>query len=115
DAHDDHGAFKGSVDGLLAYLEAKTMNPELTPGPTQHSISNVLIEVDGDVAYSEAYVESRSIRDGERHTALALYTARPARRDGEWRIADRRVILEHAGPGFTVSDFVRGYRDRRDQ
>src|SRR3954470_18611345 len=51
DATDDHGTCKGSPAELLAYLRRGTMNPEVTPGPMQHAITNALFEVDGDVAH----------------------------------------------------------------
>src|SRR6478672_11541230 len=57
DAIDDHGAFKGSPAEFLAYLKAGTMDP--TRGPLQHSVTNMLFDVMGDIAWGEAYVESR--------------------------------------------------------
>jgi len=114
DAYDDHGTCKGSREDLLEYLLRGTMNLDLVPGPHQHAVTNVTLEVDGDVAFGETYIESRAMSHGELHTGLARYVDRFERRAGEWRISERRVILEHARPGFDVSDFPRGYRDHRD-
>ena len=113
DAHDDHGTYKGDPRGFLEHLRKKTMDP--TTGPVQHAISNLLFEIDGDVAYGEIYVESRSVQpDGTVARGLARYVDRYERRGGEWRIALRRVILESARPGFDLSAFVQGSRDRGD-
>ena len=51
DATDDHGVFKGKALDFCEWVMATLRTMKLTT----HSISNVLIEVDGDVAYGEAY------------------------------------------------------------
>jgi SnoaL-like domain len=113
DAFDDHGTFKGSPKDFLAHLKRGTMIP--TKGPVQHSLSNLLFEIDGDDAWGEIYVQSRMVNeDGTVDQGMARYIDRYERRDGEWRIAHRRVILEAARPGFDTSVFVSGSRDRND-
>jgi len=113
DAHEDHGAFKGGPEEFLAYLRRRTLDP--SAGPMQHAVSNMLFEVRADVAYGEVYVESRSVQpDGTTQRGLGRYIDRYERRGGEWRIASRRVILEAARPGFDLSRFVQGSRDRDD-
>lgn len=113
DAHDDHGKFKGSPAGFLAHLKQGTMDP-LT-GPVQHSISNAIFDIRGDIAYGEAYFQTRSVSpDGQALASFGRYVDRFERRNGEWRIALRRCILEHARPGFDKSDFVRSLRNSRD-
>lgn len=113
EAHDDHGAYKGDVEGLVTHLRRRTLRPDV--GPLQHAISNVLLEVDGDIAYGESYSEARAIQEDRSVTrALARYVDRFERRENQWRIIDRVVILESARPGFDVTDFVSGARDRTD-
>jgi ketosteroid isomerase-like protein len=113
DAFDDHGTFKGNPKEFLAYLKRGTMIP--TNGPVQHSLSNLLFEIDGDVAWGEIYVQSRMVNKGGKvDQGMARYIDRYERRDGDWRIAHRRVILEAARPGFDTSAFVAGSRDRND-
>ncbi|MFD9552358.1 nuclear transport factor 2 family protein [Nocardia salmonicida] len=113
DAVDDHGVYKGNVRGLLEHLRKKTMVP--TNGPIQHAITNALFEIRGEVAFGESYGESRNVeQDGAVTLALARYVDRFERRDGEWRIIQRRVILESARPGFDRSHFTMGSRDRSD-
>jgi ketosteroid isomerase-like protein len=113
DALDDHGAYKGDPRGFLEHLRKRTMDP--TTGPLQHAISNLLFELDGDQAYGEVYVESRAVApDGTVQRGLARYVDRYERRDGDWRVAHRRVILESARPGFDRSAFLQGARDRSD-
>lgn len=64
----------------------------------QHIAGNVLIEVDGEVAYSECYWVSFATveRDGADYTRIrgARSVDRFERRDGEWRIARRQVLDE---------------------
>lgn len=113
EAHDDHGVYKGSPSGLLEHLRRRTMDPSF--GPVQHAVTNALFEVSGNVAYGESYGESRVVdHDGNVSRGLCRYVDRFERRDGEWRIIDRRVILEGARPGFDVSAFVCGSRSRSD-
>ena len=113
DAIDDHGSVKGSPTDLLAHLRKATMDP--ARGPVQHSVTNMLFDVRGDEAWGESYVESRVVMpDGTLQVGMGRYVDRYQRRQGEWRIAHRRVILEASRPGFDTSDFVQGRRDRTD-
>lgn len=64
----------------------------------QHFYTNILIEVEGDVAYSETYWISVSLvdRDGAEHSRIrgARAIDRFERRNHEWRIAARQVVDE---------------------
>jgi hypothetical protein len=91
DAISDHGlaVFSGSDIGeTLAAIEHRVKT-------STHFVGNELIELDGDVACSEAYFISVSEieRDGEPFMIWrgARYVDRWERRDGEWRIAYRIV------------------------
>jgi hypothetical protein len=63
-----------------------------------HHIGQSTIELDGDVAVGETYVVATYVLpgvDGPQTTALlARYLDRFERRDGEWKIADRRVAFD---------------------
>jgi hypothetical protein len=94
---------------------------------TQHQTSNQLVEVNGDVAWAEHYTisfhriaadETGPERDWIAH---GRYIDRMERRDGEWRIARRKLVVDYtrldpvppgdpALPGGTGG----GARDRSD-
>jgi SnoaL-like protein len=63
---------------------------------SMHFIGNVLIEVDDDVAHSEAYFISylAMTKDGKPYTRARAgrYVDRFERRDGEWKIALRVLV-----------------------
>lgn len=97
DATDDHGSFQGSgwdfAEALVPAMDASSLN-------SQHHVTNVLIELDGDAARVESYVLAlHPVRDretGSETHALAggRYLDRFEKRDGEWKIADRRVVID---------------------
>ncbi len=62
---------------------------------TQHRLSNVSIEIDGDRARVEAYVLAYHVEDkgGERrlHTFNGRYIDRFEQRDGAWKISQRTL------------------------
>jgi len=66
---------------------------------TMHSISNVLIRIDGGEArvqsYFHAYERARR-KDGTQNDIVMAgrYLDRMEKRDDEWRIADRKVVLD---------------------
>ena len=92
DGYDDHMSFAGLVAEFIP--EAIKSCASIFKS-TVHSISNILIEVDGDVAHSETYFTSfnrlSQTRDGREYDRItcARYLDRFERRNGEWRIADR--------------------------
>jgi len=113
DAFDHHGVYAGGVDGFIEYLRRSHLRPDLPP--FQHTVGNMRFDVRGDLAYGEVYVETRNVQaDGSIHRGVARYIDRYERRDGEWRFADRRVVLEAARPGFDRSQFQPGSRDGDD-
>ena len=117
----DYGpTFQGPASGLLDVMwagHAKLLGHS-------HQVTNVLIEVDGDRAASEAYVTG-TLWDLTEAGALAQlvavgrYLDRWSRRDGRWAIAERWAVRE-----WTRSDAGRylakegtgpsGTRDRDD-
>ncbi|AOR77464.1 hypothetical protein BES08_12390 [Novosphingobium resinovorum] len=82
-----------------------------------HQISNVLIEVDGDRAGSEAYVTAtlRMEREGRlvQMEVWSRYCDRWSRRDGTWRI-DRRDTVTDYDCVRDVTEMYRHDRARRD-
>ena len=105
DATDDHGIYKGSARGFIDWVMP------LLPATferTQHAISNVLVDFEGtDVAHSEATFVAyhRPIGRGDAYhgpvggeqrdmVSAGRYLDRFERRDGEWRIAERRAVYD---------------------
>jgi hypothetical protein len=91
DATDDHGMFKGlGVDfapWIVEFLKDWKQ--------CQHFIGNFNCNLQGDVAYTETYCLSIS-DDGRGHNSAVYnrYIDRFERRNGEWKIADRLVVLD---------------------
>ena len=122
DAFDDHGSYQGSVDGFVEHVRTALA----TMLGTEHYIDNVLIDVQGDVAYSEAYCladhRMPSKRGGETDQFLGCrYIDRFERRHrGPWKIAERRVVfdwsrIEPREPSWDFPpEFIRGRRSRED-
>lgn len=87
-----------------------------------HQISNILIEIDGDKAGSEAYVTAtlRMEREGTvvQMEVWARYCDRWSRRDGQWRIDRRDVVIDYDAVREVtpMHDHERGEgRGRRDR
>jgi hypothetical protein len=104
----------------------------------QHVVTNALFEVDGDVAWGESYLEARRAGVGGRRAGaeseptgvgfpiarIGRFIDRFERRDGEWRIADRRVAMEWISEeiedspdmpgGYKLDNFAPTRHDRSD-
>ncbi|MBW8783629.1 MAG: nuclear transport factor 2 family protein [Novosphingobium sp.] len=105
DAIDEHLAFKGSREELIAW----TMPLLRAMHQTMHLIGNVLIHLDGARADVESYFYGFHRLPGAdglpRDTiGSGRYLDRFERRDDEWRIAERIV----------VTDWFREYPDSAD-
>jgi hypothetical protein len=123
DATDDHGAWKGPGQEFADYIVDAL---DRQSGASQHHITNVLVEVDGDAAAAESYfIAFHPYTPGgteAEHMAFVggRYLDRFERRDGEWRIADRKVVLDWtradvAGESWMAADlFSRGGRREQD-
>ncbi len=104
DAVEDHGAYVGGLDGLVGFLAAAHR-----PFPGyQRYVTNTTVDLDGDVAHAESYYLCVLRRDEEGRGAGAAggggllvnggrYVDRLERRDGEWRIERRVVVMEWEG------------------
>lgn len=94
DSYDDHGYWRGNGHEFAEFVVARLTAANLS---TTHSVTNVLIDLDGDRAQSESQVMVTLVRRGE-PTVVDLmgarYLDRFARREGIWRIAERTVVLD---------------------
>ena len=93
-AGDDHGLFAGTaaeyVDWVIPLL--KSMHA------TQHTISNILVELDGDRATAETYfVAYHQIGEGAEAIdmiAAGRYFDSFEKRDDEWRFSYRKAVYD---------------------
>ncbi len=96
DATDDHGAYKGGVDGFIAHCQAGLTRYERT----MHFTGNLYVEIDGLKAKSEAYtiafhrLKAREDRPARDHVVALRYVDDFEKRAGEWRIARRVCLFE---------------------
>jgi len=95
DAIEEHGStYAGPAH---AYIEGAVVRIRQM-GTMCHYICNVHISLDGDLAYVEAYVLTfaRFQRDGESFDTLTggRICDRFERRDGEWKIAHRKMAFD---------------------
>jgi hypothetical protein len=93
DAIDNHGDFLGNVDEFIEWVN--TGHSAATESH-MHNVTSHTSEVDGDVAHAETYVivvlrpeDGAPVRIGG-----GRYIDRLERRNGEWRIALRRVTMD---------------------
>ncbi|MFD1554627.1 nuclear transport factor 2 family protein [Paraburkholderia silviterrae] len=122
DAIDRHGAYNGGVEGFIDWAA------ELLPSfeSTQHFTGNQYVEVHGDAAFAEHYAQAlhRTKPAGDKPAMDWLvnirYVDRMERRNGEWRIADRVVVLDSQRSDPVPHDlaplenFTLGRRDKQD-
>ncbi|HEY1831421.1 MAG TPA: nuclear transport factor 2 family protein [Acidimicrobiales bacterium] len=118
DAFDDHGSFSGDATAFVSRT-IERMRDEYEA--SQHRIANVLIDLQGDLAYVESYVSvTHCLTDNRIEFAGARYVDRFSRRDGVWKIAHRLAVVDWqmmADRGETsqhISAFAQGSRDRTD-
>jgi ketosteroid isomerase-like protein len=93
DAADEHGSYSGDAEGFVAYLDERM--PRVYEA-TMHALSNISIDVRGDVAFTESYVTASHVIRPELGGGLfwfaGRYIDRFEKRSGEWRIAHRRLL-----------------------
>ena len=123
DSYDDHGYWKGPGRELAPFLADRLRKAD---SATTHSITNVLIELDGDLARSEAQVHATLIRRGSNPVEVdvvgARYVDRFSRRANIWRIERRTVVLDwhktevwpDSAAQVPTEGFVRGARSPED-
>jgi hypothetical protein len=97
-ATEEHGGlYSGPAQGYLDSIEAGLTHPRAVG---THTLSNVLIEVDGDVARSEHYVLAMTRVKVDGVVRDSLVASRIIddlqRRDGRWGITRRRLRFDWA-------------------
>lgn len=107
DGIEDHGVFNGSAQEYVDWMAGR--NVEGTHW--MHNNTTQVIEVDGDVAFSETYCLAfkripEPEPDGRRKEYLTRvrYLDRLEKRDGEWKIAHRKVV--YAPNGYLYVDDI---------
>lgn len=124
DAFDDHGLGTGRVS-IAEFVQFTKTNALERQGRKMHFLGNVLIEVRGEIAAAESYFVAfvnqleRERRGGGFYALAGRYLDRFERRQGEWRIAFRRVVYDwshqwEAGPTWEGRLLTFGTRDESD-
>jgi len=124
DAFDDHGGYQGDVEGFLAWVKPTVMDAFAC---TMHKLGNVLITVEGRMAWAETYAEAHHVAvapDAPDAGATDLvmgvrYLDRLEDRGAGWKIADRRMSFEWEravaiGSQTPYPGFETGKRDGSD-
>lgn len=98
DAVEDHaGGYVGGLDGLVDYLFGVH---EQFAG-YQRYVTNTTVDIDGDQAHSESYflsvINNGAAKGGRVMLSGGRYVDRFERREDDWRIASRVVVLEWHG------------------
>lgn len=127
DAYEDHGYFQGNAWEFVE--QAVTLADERHAGGGTHYLGTPLIDLDGDRAYAETYVQAvmrSSDSSGPLHFIFSgRYLDSFERRHGQWRIAQRITVKDYVGterpvePAWPVGDgadpsFIEGTQDYRD-
>lgn len=106
DAFQDHGAYAGGLDGLITWSRAWHENIPVC----MHTVSNVLIELNGDTAVAESYVIVHQMQPDESGTMVyatagCRYVDTFEYREGPgWRILRRIVPLVFTRPPDPAGD-----------
>ena len=96
DATEDHFGYVGGVSGFVDL--ASNMRSWMESG--SHQITNILIEIDGDIAKSESnffgIAANCTDPEGEQIDLFITgrYLDRFERREGSWKIAARQVVFD---------------------
>jgi len=133
DAHDDHGEYKGGIDGFIDWVTRRHEKVE----QSMHFLGNCLIEFTGpDTALMETYYIAKQTYAADATAARRMlgddaapgpveaeiwgrYVDLAERRDGVWRTARRTVVFEalHARPATGLplgGDWARQHRSPDD-
>ena len=122
DAFDDHGGYQGDADGHIDW-SFEFLAPHKI---STHRIGNLLIDIQGDTAYSECYVSPYIAGTGvdgagEHRYFILRFIDRFERRDGgPWLVAQRTLSFDWnrvdqvSDERQLTSDYVVGRRDKQD-
>lgn len=118
DAVDHHGNWVGTREEFIQWGNYECHNAFAAH---THNMTTHNCEINGDEAHSETYVIFclRRKDDNSLHIGGARYLDRLEKRDGEWRIALRRVVLEWrfnaGGDAWVETDgYTRGAWNKTD-
>lgn len=107
DATDEHaGVYTGGIDGLVRWC---VENVAREFSSWMHLGGQSIIDVDGDTAQTETYAvaihKTHPDASGSTHDVIAAgrFFDRFEKRDGAWRIAQRRLVIDWI-PSAPVSD-----------
>jgi hypothetical protein len=97
DSKIDQVIFDGT-DGVRRWMDKTPLFPDGTPR-TRHICTNVLIEIDGDIAKSRCYVNVMQQTPDLplQSIAVGIYADAFERFEGDWRFTDRLVTGFMAG------------------
>jgi hypothetical protein len=110
--HVYQGPGRGVIDRICAFHQYLVNH--------SHQVTNIIIELDGDHADSEAYAiaTTRAMRDGAevQMTMWTRYLDRWSKRDGRWGIDQRFTVIDfdEVREVTPVSASDRGWRDVTD-
>ncbi len=93
EAEVDYGSYKGNAHTFAGLVVgALGQQYELT----RHALSNTLVEIDGDSAYSETCVHAGHLLQGAGEELLfyGRYLDRLEKRGGTWKIMHRLVVMD---------------------
>ncbi len=121
DGLDHHDGFSGTATEFIAWIQPILAGLE----STTHFVGNQLVEITGDTAWAEHYTQSINRRrraDGVAFDTFVnmRYLDRLERRNGDWRIKDRRMTIDSERVDQLVSeprsqtDLPLSRRDRTD-
>lgn len=108
DAEDDHCLFVGRREELIAWVLPLLRNM----AASQHTIGNILIRMHGDYADVESYYHGyHRMHDGTKFVdsiQAGRYVDRFEKRDDEWRIARRKVVVDWFREYDDAGDWEKG-------
>lgn len=88
--HDGLAHYEGIFEGTAQDFMEFVLQTHRKTEATSHQLTNVLIDVDVDRATSESYVTACIRAGGTDIVVRGRYSDTWSRRDGEWRIDERR-------------------------
>ena len=109
DAIDDHVFCRGNAEAFVDFCMPILKSRD----QTMHSVSNILMRIEGSEARVESYFqayERAHRKDGMPNdiTMFGRYLDRMEKRGGEWRIAERKVVLDWWRVWDDSADWQRG-------
>jgi len=118
DAIDNHGPWVGGREEFVAWANHECHNKLAAH---VHHITSHNCEIDGAVAHAESYIlfVHRYLDGKTVHVGGGRYIDRLEKRDDEWRITLRRLVMDYRyvadGTIFGDADgYTKGTQDRRD-